>query len=668
MQRANSSPSSSSLAQPSTKPTPIGIDFGTTTSLTAVLGKTGDVRVIPTSTGEHATPSALFFGESVLVGSVAVERASDERGDYAEAFKRDIGSSHYSRRIRDYWAPPEVLAAFTLEQLKTNAEAKLGPIGKAVITVPAYYDERRRHATLAAGKLAGLDVADLINEPTAAALAHLYEQRELGQTPENFQLPYKKLMVYDLGGGTFDVSILETGGRAFRTLATDGDVRLGGHDFDDRLVDHAAEKFIAAHGVDPRADWKARHKLALLCRRMKHDLSAHASATGVYHFANMQLEFSVTRVEFEEMLEPMIDRTLTTCGEALTQAELQWSDIDDLLLVGGSCRIPFVAECLAAKTGKQPRLVDAPEEAVARGAAIYAATQTGDQAPSLKVVNVNAHSLGVPGVDLSTSRRINKIMIPRNTPLPASATRRYVTRSANQRTVKVGLMEGESENPKHCTRVANCIAQLEPGLPEQTEVIVTCRYDSKGTISATAVVPSTQARAHVEVQREGMVELDPLSVWRTRLTLGDDPSGLDSAPELTESARIAAWSGAKKLLKDIDLLHGKIGRQCASIVVPDSAEPTRRALISAEQELRATEELRQTVDRRLQRENRDHAKAKLQGDAALLGMYSRQSEAAIQQLYISLGRECAALDFFPAEAGVSREALSERRAALLAAS
>ena len=665
MKRANHSQGAESTPAPRTA---IGIDFGTTTSLTAVLGRTGEVRIIPGSSGEHTTPSALYFCDTVLVGREAVERASDERGDFAEAFKREIGSSHYHHRIRDYWAPPEVLAAFTLEQMKANAQAKLGSLGKAVITVPAYYDERRRHATLAAGKLAGLDVADLINEPTAAALAHLYEQRELGQTPETFQLPYKKLMVYDLGGGTFDVSILETGGRAFRTLATDGDARLGGHDFDDRLVDHAAEKFIATHGVDPRGDWKSRHKLALVCRRMKHDLSTHAKASGTYQFADMELEFTITRVEFEEMLEPMIDRTLTTCGEALAQAELEWSDIDDLLLVGGSSRIPFIAECLAAKTGKTPRLVDAPEEAVARGAAIYAATQTGNDVPSLKVINVNAHSLGVPGVDLSTSQRINKIMIPRNTPLPASATRRYVTRTANQRTVKVALMEGESENPKHCTRVANCIVQLEPGLPEKTEVIVTCRYDSKGTISATAVVPSTQARAHVEVQREGMVELDPLSVWRGRLTQGVEQPSIAPMPATTESARTAAWSGSKRLLQDLDLLHGKIGRQCASIRVPEAAEPARRALLSAERELRATEELRQTVDRRLQGENRDHAKAKLQGDAALLGMYARQSQASIEQLTITLGRECAALDFFPDEAGVSREALSERRAALLAAS
>ncbi|MEM6330306.1 MAG: Hsp70 family protein, partial [Planctomycetota bacterium] len=186
----------------SPRPTPVGIDFGTTTSLVAVLGRDGEVTVTPNRHGECSTPSVLFFGDQILVGADAAARASDESGEYVEAYKRDIGLPHFHRQINDHGAPPEVLAGFTLAQLRHDAEQAIGRLGKAIITVPAYYDERRRHATIAAGKLAGLDVADLINEPTAAALAHLYENREAGATPVSFSLPDKRLLVYDLGGGT----------------------------------------------------------------------------------------------------------------------------------------------------------------------------------------------------------------------------------------------------------------------------------------------------------------------------------------------------------------------------------------------------------------------------------------------------------------------------------
>lgn len=649
------------------RPTPIGIDFGTTTSLVATLGdgQSGEnIRVVPNRHGNRFTPTALYFGDEILVGEEAVARASDEQGDFVDAYKRDIGQPHFHRQIRDYWAPPEVLAAYTLSRLKEDAEATVGKLGKAIVTVPAYYDERRRHATIAAGKLAGLDVADLINEPTAAALSHLYENRQRGETPVNFQLPDKRLMVYDLGGGTFDVSILKASGRSFQTLATDGDVRLGGRDFDERLVNHIADQFVAAHNIDPRADWKSLYALMCVCRDIKHYLSDHESATTKYGFAGKQIEIKISRYEFEELAEPLIDRTLTTCAEVLRAAELKWADIDDVLLVGGSSRIPFVAECIRAKTGKTPRLVDAPEEAVARGAAIYAATQTGDDLPPLKVVNVNAHSLGVPGVDVATGNRINRILIPRNTPLPASATRRYVTKHADQSTVMVSLLEGESDNPRHCTRVANCVAQLEAGLPARTEVVVTCRYDSNGTISATAIVPSTRARAHVEVQREGMVELDPLTTWTCRLIQGEEPEVPTPTGSNNYSGRESAWQGSKRLLSEMDQLYSQLGETCRGLAVPGPAEPARLALESAEQELAATRELHGVVNMRLQTESDERPRIRMQSDATLLGMYARQTESTIARLKVALGKECAQLDFFPDRTAVSREALRQRREAL----
>ncbi|MEM6331069.1 MAG: Hsp70 family protein, partial [Planctomycetota bacterium] len=464
--------------------------------------------------------------------------------------------------------------------------------------------------------------------------------------------------------GTFDVSLLESAGRSFRTLGTDGDVRLGGQDFDERLVDHVAAQFVDTHGVDPRTDWQARHALLVLCRRMKHHLSEHQTATGEYEFAGCRLDVKVGRLELEQMIEPLIDRTLTTCDELLREANITWPEIDDVLLVGGSSRVPFVAECLEAKTGKKPQLVSEPEQAVARGAAIYAATQTGDDLPPLKVVNVNAHSLGVPGVDVQTGKKINRILIPRNTPLPASATRRYVTKREDQRSVVVSLLEGESENPHHCTRMANCIAQLEPGLPARTEVVVTCRYDSNGTVSATAVVPATRARAHVEVQREGMVELDPLDVWAAKLARGEVAAPFAKAPSSHLSGRASAWQGPKRLLREVDDLHAKLGEACAALALPEPAEPARQALLSAESELDATRELHRLVTEKLRHEQDQRPRIKLQSDATLLGMYTRQTEAAVRRLRVALGDQCAEVDFFPDQASVSREMLRTRKEAL----
>lgn len=646
--------------------TPLGIDFGTTTSLMSMLAADGEVRMVPNTAGDLVTPSALFFGEQVIVGREALQHAYNETGHFVSAYKRDMGEPHYHRQLGNYKAPPEVLAAFTLRKLKSDAEAKLGRIGKAILTVPAYYDEQRRQATLSAARLAGLDVAELVNEPTAAALAYLYENREDGETPRSFKLPSQRIMVYDLGGGTFDVSILESSDRSFRTLATDGDVRLGGRDFDQKMADEFAEHILALQGIDPRADWRASRALRDLCEQLKHELSSHQKASSTFTLAGVHHELSITRFEFEQLAEPLIDRTLTTCGEVLAAAELEWKDIDQLLLVGGSSRIPFVAECLAAKTGITPQRVKSPEEAVARGAAIYAATQTGDEAKPLRVVNVNAHSLGIPGVDVATNQRINRIVIPRNTPLPASASRRYVTRTDDQRSVKVNLLEGESINPKHCTSVANCIVRLEPGLPAHTEVVISCLYNANGTITASAMVPATRSRAKVDVKRKRSADMEDLSVWAQRLTTQSEALPQAAAVVISEQQLAQRRDEQlQALLQGLDAMHARMGQQCVSLEVPPAATAARQALLDAQRDLQATEQLRGLVREKIARAADDQTLSRMQSDAALLGMYASQSEQLIGQLQINLGRECAKVDFFPQEAGVVPDELQQRTAELL---
>lgn len=268
------SPSQPPATQKVSKPVPVGIDLGTTYSLIAHLDPQGRPVSIPNGLGEVLTPSAVLFeDDEVVVGRQAVKASMLSPDRFADCFKRDMGRDAYHRPIRGQAVPPEVLSAFVLAQLKHDAERRTGPVQQAVITVPAFFDETRRKATQDAGRLAGLEVLDIINEPTAAALAYGYQQGLVQPDQDGFQGGPRRVLVYDLGGGTFDVTILELDGLQFRALATDGDVRLGGRDFDERLVEHIAEQCRQIHGLDPRADPNDAIQLWLEIQDCKHAIS-----------------------------------------------------------------------------------------------------------------------------------------------------------------------------------------------------------------------------------------------------------------------------------------------------------------------------------------------------------------------------------------------------------
>ncbi len=645
---------------------PLGIDLGTTMSAVAVVDRKGQVVTLRDEQGSLLTPSALYFSDdSISIGASALQKMHEPEGYFIDAFKRDIGEAHYHEQVREYWVPPEVFAAFVLKKIAADAAKQVGEIGKVVITVPAYYDERRRQATLNAGRLAGLDVADIINEPTAAALAH-YCSSITKEPADGFRFSKSRIMVYDLGGGTFDVSILETEGNNFRTLATDGDVTLGGRDFDDQLVRFLAEEFLARYGVDPRSERQAARQLWQTAQEAKHTLSKNDRAVAACRFAEMRLGVEVTREKFESLISHFLQRTVTTCQEVLKQANLEWKDLQDILLVGGSSRIPAVSRALAEVSGKRPHLVASPDEIVAHGAAIYAATQHSTFLPDLKIINVNSHSLGVAGVNVETQEPVNKIIIRRNTPLPASAQQKFVTRRENQAAVSVNLLEGESENPRYCTRIAECRVELEPDLPERTEVVVTIRYGTDGTISISAVIPLTRQSAHVEVSREGATNVDSLSVWHSRLVKGEEP--LKSADQTPASGPppVADLSSSppETLVHRADFLMNQLGVQAVSSTVPVNALASQRAVLDAQQEIELVRRLLNTLEIKLKRLKHRLQRISIQEDIAALRNYITHAEKYHRHLTLSLGRECSVGDAGSEESREVFDELQQLRGAL----
>jgi len=486
---------------PDGPPTAVGIDLGTTFSAVATLDRQGRPVCLVNSSGDVLTPSVVFFdGDEIVVGKEAVAASAMEPERVADCVKRDMGAKAYRKRINGEVLPPEVISSLVLRKLKADAERKIGPIRNAVITVPAYFDEPRRRATADAGRLAGLEVLDIINEPTAAALAYGFQLGRLdGQGKLRGERPLT-ILVYDLGGGTFDVSVVEIRGDAFRVLATDGDVRLGGKDWDEALVDLAAEEFRRVHREDPRENPLSLQDLHLAAEACKRTLSERSRATLYVNHLGLRHKLEVTRQGFEEATAALLGTTRTTTEIVAMQAHRTWPEIDVILLVGGSTRMPMVARMLEKLTGKVPDQSVSADEAVAHGAALYAdlllrkGGPAGDRA-RFSVTNVNAHSLGLVGIDPRTERRVSKILIPKNTPLPRTVSRRFKTLKPDQRSVRIVVLEGESEIPEACTRVGQCVIRgLPPGLPAGWPVEVRYSYGENGRLNVRGKLVLKQAR------------------------------------------------------------------------------------------------------------------------------------------------------------------------------
>jgi len=630
---------------------PVGIDLGTTYSLVAYVDSTGRPVRICNGLGEVLTPSAVLIDEDgITVGREAVRGSVVEPDGFADCFKRDVGSAFFHRRIRGLEVPPEVLSGFVLQQLKRDAERVLGPVREAVVTVPAFFDESRRKATQDAGRLAGLEVLDIINEPTAAALAFGYQKGLLNAADGSFAGGRQRVVVYDLGGGTFDVTIMEIEGSQFRTIATDGDVRLGGKDFDERLVDHIAEQFRSAHGFDPRGEPQDAAQLWLAAQEAKHTLSQRNKTSVFCAYGGIRMRLDLSRDEFEDSTRDLLQRTETTTELVVRDAKLDWSQIDRVLLVGGSTRMPMVTDMLRRVTGKEPDQTASPDEAVAYGAALYCASlmqrYSKQGQVACRLINVNSHSLGIVGIDTATRKRVNAIVIPKNTPLPCRVVRTFVTERDNQPNVKIAVVEGESHQPEDCIYLGECVVRdLPQGLPKGTTVQVEYSYAANGRIAVSARVAQARQSAQVEIDRRHLRQLEDLEVWSARLrgliTTGEIGfDGRDTGAPLNLNDR-------GSVLRRLDHLFTRIGQAASGQPLPkrladlqQSALRDAKQLAELQKQLREAEEAKQRASGPSEARHFGSEYARLKSEYDNL---KTQSDFA----FLVLGRECVAEGVVP---------------------
>lgn len=565
-----------------TVPHAVGIDLGTTNSAAAWIDPAGRTAMIPNAEGEMLTPSVVLFDRGeVVVGREARRAAPFEYERVAQWVKRDMGAPVYSRTIGGERLPPEVIQSCILRRLRSDVLRVVGPDHRAAVTVPAYFDEPRRKATADAAEMAALAMLDIVSEPTAAALAFGERLGYLG--PDRTAREPMTLLVYDLGGGTFDATVLRLAPAEFRTLATDGDVHLGGHDWDTRLVDYVAETFAAAHGTDPRQDPAALGRLFEAVEEAKHSLTVRRSAAVRIEYAGSSLELSIDRGAFEELTADLLERTAATCRQLLAAAGVGWDDIDRVLLVGGATRMPMVQAMLQRLWGRPPDHSVNPDEAVARGAALYARyllglPQHGGPGAEVAVTNVNAHSLGVEGIDPATGRKTNVVLIPKNTPLPARRTQRFTTKEEGQRSIVVQVLEGENPQAEACTPIGRTIlSDLPEQLPKGSPVLVTFRYDIGGRLGVHAAVPGTAREVGLELERPGGLSAASLTRWGKAV---ESERGLDAFEAALQEVLSEAHDGEGGLASDDDpvaaLASGGEGSPAAGYRAQPS--PARRVL------------------------------------------------------------------------------------------
>ena len=495
----------------------VGIDLGTTYSAIAHLNDEGEPTILDNADDRPITPSVVLLGEGgrVMVGPSFERIALEKPENVVEAVKRQMGNKGYYVVYQGKKLTPEFISALILKKLKQDAEVRIGPVANAVVTVPYYFNDVRRKATQDAGKVAGLNVVDIINEPTAATLAYAWSKGDLGRADS--KTGETTILVYDLGGGTFDVTVVRFTATTFRVLATDGDVMLGGLDWSHRLVDHLAEQFTRKHGEDPREDPEGLRAFFQECEDAKRKLSNNDRAPVSVYYKGKTLTVQLTRKDFERMTADLMQRTRDTTELVLQQSGVEPGQLDEVVLIGGSTYMPIVEQTLREITQQEPSRTLMPERAVAEGAAIHAAILQakhgggGKMADALrkrlervKQVDVNSHSLGIKVADPDRKgARMNHVMIPRNTSIPASKTQRFKTTSDSQKTVHVEVLEGEARDPAACTLIGDFrIVGLPPDMKKGSPVEVTYSYDASGRISARAKDLTTNKVATTEIVRD----------------------------------------------------------------------------------------------------------------------------------------------------------------------
>jgi len=491
----------------------IGIDLGTTFSAVAHIDSYGKPQIVPNSESERITPSVILFeGVNAVVGTLAKNNCVAEPERIVDFVKREMGKpkDQFHREFDGKIYSAEELSALILKKLKADAERYLKmPVTDAVITVPAYFNDSERTATITAGQLAGLNVLQIINEPTAAAVAYGLDKLDEDQT----------VFVFDLGGGTFDVTIMRIEGHKITMLATNGDHRLGGKDWDDVIVNFVAEEFDRAHGENPLLDLQSYQDLQSRALAAKIQLSSRARTAIVHSYNGKSVKVELTREDFELKTRHLVEKCKTICEIVMQEAKLEWTDLEKVLLVGGMTRMPMIREMIA-QLSPVPLGHDVnPDEAVAIGASVQAilvmleeeqrsgemvlSDDTRQQFSSregglMQVTNITSHTLGVVLWDDGKLEEYVFPMIQKMSAIPASAKNFFGTANANMPKAVVRIVEGESTMPTECTALGTCDVELPPFLPKGSPVELVYEYNANQVLEVAVQACGKQTKVTIE--------------------------------------------------------------------------------------------------------------------------------------------------------------------------